>query len=202
MENRVTLVILVECTKIIYSFGGLGMARKIAFIGLRLLAIYILLQSLLHLARVANYYVLPLFYDSLIQYNETSVNAWFNLAPFFVLLIFSVLLWIFADKISTFLLLPNQESDQSDRQISATEIQSIAFSAIGLFLIVNSLPQFFSMIPEYIQIKDVANHLVDPRLKYGFRFGMIEKIVQLVLGIALFLGSRGLVGLVRKIRSL
>ncbi|OIJ15560.1 hypothetical protein BKP35_00770 [Anaerobacillus arseniciselenatis] len=178
------------------------MARKIAFIGLRLLAIYILLQSLLHLARVANYYVLPLFYDSLMQYNANSVNAWFNLAPFFVLLMFSILLWIFAKKISSFLLLPDQESDQSDMQISATEIQSIAFSAIGLFLIVNTLPQLFSMIPEYIQIKDVANHLIDPRLKYGFWFGVIEKIVQLVLGIALFLGSRGLVGLVRKIRSL
>ncbi len=177
------------------------MARKIAFIGLRLLAIYILLQSLLHLARVTNYYVLPLFYDSLMPYNETWVNVLFNLAPFLVLLIVSFLLWFFADKLSLFLMLPDQKCDQSDTQINAVEIQSIAFSAIGLFIIVTTLPLFISMIPNYIQINDVADHLINPKLKYEFRFGLIEKLVQLNLGIALFFGSRGLVGLVRKIRS-
>ncbi|MCT8136678.1 hypothetical protein H1D32_02290 [Anaerobacillus sp. CMMVII] len=176
--------------------------RKFTFIGLRLLAVYIFLQALLHLARVINFYVLPVFYENLVTEQEAWINVLLNIAPFLVLLVFSIVLWLFADRFTSFFILDeDQDYDVKKLQMDTNAFQVIAFSVIGLFMIVHTLPQFFMLIPTWLQLNEVGEH-IHPSYKYELWFGVTEKVVRLMLGVGLLLGSRGLAGLLRKIREI
>ncbi|OEF96891.1 hypothetical protein BHF71_11290 [Vulcanibacillus modesticaldus] len=124
-----------------------------------------------------------------------------SLIPFFIQLLFSALLWIYAEKITNYILLNNENAQKRSIPLYSQELQAIAFSVIGLVIIADAIPQIFHVIPNLIRLNEIGSSLATPQLKVETIFSLIEKIVRLIIGLILFFGSKGLVGLLKKIRE-
>lgn len=113
----------------------------------------------------------------------------------------AVLVWIFADKLARLALArPQQIVFESD--IAASEWQAVAFSVVGLWQafagIVGLTIHLAGMLMAHAQLQS-ANASADwPPQYIG---NLVASGVQLLLGLALMFGSRGLVGLIRRYRQ-
>ncbi|WLD94432.1 hypothetical protein [Alkalihalobacillus sp. AL-G] len=182
--------------------------KDFAFIALRIFAVYILIQSFIDLSHIVNYYLIPIYYEELQELVQTNViNMLLHLGPFLVQLVMSIVVWLYADKLSR-LFIPEykdvgnqEEPNQNQMSLSVHQFQVAAVSIVGLAFIVHTLPSFFSLVQNWLNIKEVGVGYVDPRMKGELLFSFLEKLLRLVLGFVLFFGSRGLVGLLKRIRS-
>lgn len=114
--------------------------------------------------------------------------------PFIVLLIFGVLMWFFSDRLSKVMVKEGSQFNEN-RGIMADDLHNIAFSVLGLFFIGNSLPRLISLLTSLNLSKGV------PDSTERILIGSIGIIVQLIMGIGIFLGSHGLVNFLNAIKS-
>ena len=183
------------------------MAQKaFIFIALRIFAVYILIQSFMDLTKVVNYYLLPIYYEEFQQVSQ--VNMLLYLGPFLVQLVMSIVLWLYADKLSRYFIpkdkvVGNQEKTiQNKVSLSVHQFQVAAVSIVGLTIIVYTLPSFLPLIQNWQNIKEIGVNYVDQRMQGELLFSFLEKLLRLIFGFILFLGSRGLVGILKRIREL
>lgn len=115
--------------------------------------------------------------------------------PVVVQAIIGLLLWLLADTIANLMI---TDGDNSSASVSGKgDGQRIAFSVLGLFFIGTSIPKLISSIlavlftPHQVQ---VAQPMITYRL-------LIKSTSQFVVGLVIFLGSNGLVGLLNTLRS-
>ncbi|MGP4079824.1 hypothetical protein ACTWQL_07890 [Pseudalkalibacillus sp. R45] len=180
--------------------------KSFTFIALRIFAVYILIQSFMDLSQIVNYYLIPIYYEELQELSQ--VNMLHYLGPFLVQLVISIVLWLCADKLSR-LFIPkykevgNQlEPNQNQMSLNVHQFQVAAVSIVGLAFIVHTLPSFFTLVQNWLDIKELGVNYVDPRMKGELLFSFLEKLLRLALGFILFFGSRGLVGLLKRIREI
>ncbi len=114
------------------------------------------------------------------------------------LLLAALLLWIFPLTIAA-KLLPRSRRTESAGALSATEIQAVAFSILGLWVLTTAVPDIFYWITYVYVMKNggVDNSAFSPNL--SGRIG--ATVVELVIGIWLLFGARGLTGLLRLART-
>jgi hypothetical protein len=120
--------------------------QEIAALACRILALYLLVDAVLTSVRSS----FPYLYQQYINVSHgispnfpPSAPASIFMAEILSLLVpitSAVILWIRADWISRYMIQDGKEH-RSDTKINAGEIQTIAFSSIGLFLFAESLPQ-------------------------------------------------------------
>lgn len=179
--------------------------KDFTFIALRIFAVYILIQSLMDLSHIVNYYLIPIYYEDLQEHVQTNViNMLLHLGPFLVQLVMSIVIWLYANKLTHFFVPKNKEGTQGEpnqNRLTVHQFHVAAVSIIGLAFIVHTLPSFFPLVQSWLNIKELGVDNVNPRMKGELLFAFLEKLLRLVLGFALFLGSRGLVGLLKKIRE-
>lgn len=178
--------------------------KDYAFLAIRVLAVYIFVQSLKLLSNIFMFTLLPS-----INYGtnlETAIIVG-SLGPFFTLFILAILLWIYTDRIAT-ILLPSsdddsdiQGSDNTSHQLSKETLLSISIYLVGLIIIVNTLPEIFYTISNYIQYKAVEG-ATNLQFKYQVYSQIAEKALSLILGIYLMIGNKGLVKLYKKINGM
>jgi len=119
------------------------------------------------------------------------------IGPFALLLICGLIIWYLSPIIASRIL---KTSDKDYRfKLSQNNIQDIAFSAIGLFIVVNTTPDIVHTI---CWVYAIAFHSVgDKSLVYITRgVQLLSLFIKLTLGIWLFIGSRGIGKLVRAMR--
>ena len=122
--------------------------------------------------------------------------AWLPLIPILhLLLLFGVglFLWMCADRLAAEMV-RSDESSPAKSVLTGDEIQAIAFSVIGLFLFVQALPRF---LYEVVYIGAVY----PPPAEFRPRWLLGGPLLQVIVGIALFFGARGLVGIWKKMRG-
>jgi hypothetical protein len=118
--------------------------------------------------------------------------------PTILILFFSIWIWRNADWLAS-KLLPEPEVSTGESTLNASDLQIVAFSVVGLLVIVEALPQISSIVLEYMYRTEVAGsrQSVTPILGRPLVLG----IIKLLLGVGLLFGARGLAGFLRTLRT-
>ena len=112
------------------------------------------------------------------------------------MIIFGLALWIFADKLSVKILgYKDQDYSKEITGISASIIQEVLFTVLGLYFVGESLPQIVSAL---INIKLVSEA---PNAWFNILPKIIGESAQFIFGIILIFGSHGLVVMLKKLRE-
>jgi len=114
-----------------------------------------------------------------------------NVLSFIVPILFGFALWFFASKLTQRIF---PESQLISNNISATEFQSVAFSVVGLTLLVFSIEDFVWAVA---YISDFGPNTPTSQKIAGSTIFTLK----LAIGIWLLLGSTGIVGFIRKLRD-
>lgn len=80
-------------------------------------------------------------------------------------------------------------------------LQPIAFSIVGLIIIVLTIPEITRVIVQLLQYNEIGMEYATDKYTMDTYLLLIEKAIKLILGIGLFFGGKGLAGLLNKIRS-
>lgn len=104
------------------------------------------------------------------------------------------LLWFFVGRIAD-LILPTRRgySIGSGTAVTVSDAQIIAYSAVGLYLLADSLPRV--VITAWPLLTGPSH----PVMPIG-GVVLVAAVLRLMLGVVLFLGARGLAGAIRQLR--
>ncbi len=180
--------------------------KNIAFVSIKVLAIYTFLQALLNIAKLINYvalhYISADFLHQLTNFTtfETQINL-VSILPFILLLLISVILWKNADRLFSHIASENLVNNDNQHMITIHHLQTTAFAIVGLIIIASTIPEFFPIVPNLMKLYQLGNAHATFDLKFSTYFLIIEQIVKLIIGFSLFFGSNGLSGLLRRIRK-
>ena len=110
--------------------------KDLAFISIRILSLYIFTKALLGIGSIVNLMITQIGIGIIPvkQLVFTFLNS-FGLA-----LVISILLWIFADKISNLVIGKKENLQEGHSKITLKNIQAIVISTVGLIIIVSGLP--------------------------------------------------------------
>jgi len=167
---------------------------SILCIGIRLAAVLLAVNAVL--AIPAGY--MTLAHSDLWTAGEI---GWFA-ALWLVILLFAVLLWIYPGMLAR--LAAGKASQQIfESPLSAADFQQIAFSIVGLWILLAALIGITQVVVREILVEH-ALRATDPSTE-GVRQQMIAQLVddvlRMLIGAVLMLRARGLVGLLRRTRE-
>lgn len=163
--------------------------HDIAKLACKLLGLYTVVNSI---GGILNFLAnLPI-----LKLNNTTItlnNMWPSYLQFVVWAMVGLILWFQADSFANAMGFDNEIEDAS-QTASASEIQTIAFSVVGLVFLASSIPKAASLISQYYMLQQKFS---GPLLHVD---KIAEAVVQFVVGLTLFLGSKGLTGLLKRLR--
>lgn len=167
--------------------------RDLAYLAVRILSIYLMIQGLRHILNLIDF-AIPTYLQLLEDPSYFQVFLVIGI-PAFVFIISGILLWFYAAKLSIYLIPKN--SDDSVPTIQGKEIEEFILSVVGMIIVILS----FSSL-----IRGLLIYISNAKQDFGFAnraniYNSIEQAIQLILGIALLLKSKGIALVLRKIRS-
>ena len=171
--------------------------REIAALACKILGIYAIITALRHLVNIVG----PLAFFGVGEPSwEIKVVLLIaaSIIPFALLTGFGLFLWFQADRIAGYMI-SGEESQIVNFQTSFTDVQAIAFSVVGLLLLAEVVPDIAAIISN-LSIRTQSPE-IQMTVNAGTRSLIISLVVRLVIGLWLFFGSRGLVGLLRLTRE-
>ena len=117
-----------------------------------------------------------------------------TLTPLFA----GIMLWLITNKLSDFIL---RDIDTTGNEpASATHIQAIAISTVGLIVFVLSIPHLINALMQFIDITDGKPGLFKFQ-PYAVTY-LLSASAKALLGIGLILGAGGIMRLLHKFRSM
>lgn len=135
----------------------------------------------------------------LIQQQVDSIDFIFGLVFLTSHLLVALLLWVFALAIAR-KLLPGGKAGKAPARLAAGDIQTVAFSVMGLWVLAMAIPEIFYW-GSYIYQTSAS----------GWRYrelspenagNIVSTLVELAIGLWLLFGARGLAGLVNMARGM
>ncbi|MCO6441005.1 MAG: hypothetical protein J5I81_07965 [Nitrococcus mobilis] len=161
--------------------------RGLAVLGIRLFALFIALQALFSLLQSD-------FGGQQLVPAAEPINGTSTLLGVLLCLMVAGLLWVCVGRIADWVLPTRRgHSLALGDAVTVSDAQIIAYSAVGLYLMADSLPgillTFWPLLLNYAQLDGSPEQL--SLAAAGIRF---------TLGLMLFFGGRGLAGLVRQLR--
>lgn len=177
--------------------------KDLAFILLRVLSIYLFIQSIIYLGQTINFTVI----SSLSTFNQMGIEnniAILNLvlgaiAPFIFLLVISIIIWIFTDKISKYIIQGNIVNE-NDSDINLNNVQTMIFSIIGVLIVSLTLPKTFILIPDFFKMNEITYGLATSQFKKEIIFSIVGITVKLLIGFALIIWSNKLTKLLNRLK--
>lgn len=130
--------------------------------------------------------------------HEAAAFLYVQALPVFIYLAMALILWFWAQRIAE-LIAPAETSAKSHAGLSLADGQAIAFAAVGLFILCTALPQIGGMLYDLHIKKQSVTGLMIP---FETRANIVQLSLQIVLGLLLLFGARGLSGLLLWLRSL
>lgn len=172
------------------------MANKdIARLSCKLFSIYTLINAIKSL----NYFVvLPLEGKSGTGMIATTLIL--TALPSTLLFASGIILWLYADKLANYLV-PDKDLPLEDPQIRVEDIQAAAFSVVGIFILVDAAPKLIQIVFNIILLSKLQHAIPSEWVNLTTITRIVELVIQLVLGFWLFFGSRGIVGLLKRLRE-
>lgn len=163
--------------------------RDISIVLIRVLSIYSFVKAIEFLSGKFTY-----FFN---RENYTFVILVQLIVPSALLLICGAIIWYLSPMIGTRVLKVVGQDDTYG--FSAKDLHDIAFSVIGLFIIVSTIPEFVQAIGFYYTIAFLS--VGEKTLAYATQTSyLISLIIKFLLGLWLLLGSHRIVNIVRSMR--
>lgn len=168
--------------------------RELAFLAIRVLAVYFFALGLNHLVAYLDY-SLPAYLQVL--GDDASYAEVFLLVgiPSILLLLISVALWLSAGKLSRFLVPSNSGEEESSPSFRG--IEAFVLAVVGLVLAILSFSSLARILLNYANMEGQRLY-IDHR---SFYIALAEQVIRLLLGIVLILKAQGFAKLLRKIRG-
>ncbi len=172
--------------------------REFTAIVLKLTGVYILVRYLGFLPMVLS----PL---TVIRFGQSdAVTTWFwglaAIIPPLVYLVACILIVVKSERIAT-KLIPDDGEFSVGFSLSQEDVLTVAFCCIGLMILVGSIPDIVQSVSNLALAKKGPEHFGQSRFWINAYARLVANVVQLIIGLALFLQSRGLAGLWRKLRD-
>lgn len=159
---------------------------EITRIACKILGVYLIIQGLNVFANVISSYIL--------MQDQSTVMLFVSVVfPFSFLIIFGISIWVFSGKLSS-LIVKGEVYSKEESGLKANDLQRVAFSILGLLFIGTSLPELVSNLMNLITMDEIYSASI--RLLPG----ILGNIVQLIIGLVIFFGARGLVNLLENLR--
>lgn len=159
--------------------------RGMAVLGLRLFAIGIVIYTL---------YALPGLYYGWQQHALAGYTRGLALVHAVGLAVAAVM-WFLPGRLAE-VILPARSSQGMDQPLGVEQVQVVALSAVGALVVLLTLPDVLVLGGEVYRRAAALDELFEPALLVD----LVSQALVLVLGAWLALGSRGWVGLVRRLR--
>jgi hypothetical protein len=160
-------------------------AREIATLSFKVLSLYAFIQAIDKL---------PSFINYMYKYNfiEAGIlNSMIFAAPMLLLLLCGGLLWFIAPFLASIISKSDISVDGS--AASLLDIQVVAFSVVGLYMLADSLPALVRSVIWHF----TGGYLYKSSPLVGEIMGFL---VRITIGLWLLFGARGLVNLIRSLR--
>lgn len=171
-------------------------SKDLAFVALRVLAIYYLIAALYTLLTSLS---AGLTFDLSNQLdNYATTIFYFSLIPSSLYLVAAIVLWVFSDRLSQYVSNENLNSE-TNSTMKIEDIQVILFASIGLYLVFSSLPYIGGTLYKIIEMKNSDKYSLIPNETLT---DTISLSLEILLGIILFFGAKGFSGLLTWARSL
>jgi len=161
--------------------------KEIATLSFKLLSLYAILQLIDKLGYIISY----LMYGDLSGANFMNFISW--AVPPVLFLICGILLWYTAAPLAGSLFKATGSNENSNSNASLIDIQIVAFSVVGLFVLAESFPNFMRLVVWYYLANEIQK---SPLTGDGVAF-----LLQSVFGFWLLFGSRGIVNFIHRIRQ-
>jgi len=172
--------------------------QEIAALACRLMGVYALLLGLGGLAGPA--YLLGLLFGETASRPVQRVHLFWQACLLLLPVVLHVgargFLWVLADKLAGRMVAPAPAPPPKSR-VGARQLQAIAFSVVGLFLLARAIPDIAHAVTAFAFTSS----------EHRDRIQMVSKPqavglgVQVVPGLGLLFGGRGLAGIVQTVRT-
>jgi hypothetical protein len=159
---------------------------EIATLSLKILSIYFLFKIL---DQVDNLIYLIAYYNNLNEGNF--VNYLMAIVPAILYLIFGTLLWFSSPRLAYIIF--KKDTNIATLDLSPDNIQLVAFSIAGFFLITNAIPQLSNILVYNFTTMAYAGKAI-------LKSEIILAFIKVLLGMWLLLGSKGIVNFVNSLR--
>lgn len=157
----------------------------------KMFSLYAFTQVIIKLEWIAA----PFFTDLHNQYS--GIQMFMMTLPSILLLFLSLFFWTKAELVSRLLL--GNEKDNSNTVVSTSlnfqDLQVIAFSVVGLFIVSSVIPNWFANTIAYIEYRRVHEMISESWIKTW-----VTLTIKTIIGFYLLLGSKGFAGILAKIR--
>lgn len=168
----------------------------VAFIGIRLLAIYLALEVIGSLPSLISIFsTLSLQSETGIPFSVKFVTVILPL----MYLVFPILLWLLSNKIAQAMTSSMQTPAVAD---DSNNLQAIMLTSIGVFILMTSIPVFVSLIAEYVrssmQVK--LNSFDMTGVRGPDMIDFILPVTKIILSLLLIFSARNLSRLFKKLR--
>lgn len=175
--------------------------RDLGFLAIRALAVFAFIlgiQRLIHIIENA----IPYYMGYLAPPDNVIVIGFVAAIPALLLIIVSILLWVFAHKLS-FKMVPSRETQTGEGGIPehVKAWESFFLSVAGLILLVISIGRMAYILAQYLHMETALPDFVYFERK-EYLYSLAEYVVYFILGLLLILKADGLAHLLRSIRRL
>ncbi|MDA8229100.1 MAG: hypothetical protein M0T74_15630 [Desulfitobacterium hafniense] len=170
--------------------------REVASLACKILGLYTIVDAVTVIARV-------IFFMATTRNNSSNPSFFMNqeilnIVSFVLLGIFGLVLWLVSDKLAKIMVSDSWvKPDSSQGSFTIQEIQSVAISTLGLYFLGTAIPKFTSSMFNLARIQGEIDRVVHS----GIIVPLVESLIQLLLGLVLFLGARGIAGMLKQLRQ-
>ncbi len=176
--------------------------KEIVSLSLKLAGIYCLIIAITHLSYTIQSVVYLFrqedFWSILISINSF-VSLLLLLIPFVLLLLFGFYL-IFSDRLPS-KIASLMEQEEKTTHFTFQDIQVLAFSIIGVWLLSSAVPTFIRLIVQIIFIHSTSQQSVSAFRNSIYISQTVAAVLKIALGIYLFTGGKGLAILWQKFQN-
>ncbi|MDQ2085185.1 hypothetical protein RBH29_01885 [Herbivorax sp. ANBcel31] len=114
----------------------------------------------------------------------------------FVIILSSVLLWIFSDKISNLI---TKDESLPDLNYSYKSLHVIAISTVGIVIIVLAIPHLITSTSNWMVNRELYSQVSSIERFNTYKGTIISSIAQIVVGLILVISSNGIVNAIRSL---
>lgn len=173
--------------------------REIASLAIKLMGVFILLKGISYV---------PYMISNIATAARLPSGGWIGDAAWAVFLAAIPLAWalvviIFSGKIAEWLIKSDDDKPiQAQSAITKDDVMLVAFTCIGLYLIVVGFPDLIIRISQFLIVNRAGGGYYADSTGRAYRLMLLlAPVAQIAIGIWLFAGSNGIVKLWHKIRS-
>lgn len=170
--------------------------RSFGFLALRLLSVYLFIQSLSWASNLLGYMYAS--NSAMTNGPEMSGLLLLSLGPSVLYLLASLFLWLRTEKIVGRFTIPDSAERSGDRH--SRSFLELALMVAGTILVAVSIPELFAIVHNMalIGVDPVMNN---PKVRYEIGFGIAELLAKLLLGGMLAFRAKAIMNRLEKWRD-